>query len=244
MQGFVNEILPIVIAEHIRYTRVHGRIIILNLFSGEYSILNETATFLWDLVLSSPSFSGATTAFAEKFGIDSLCSQNDLRVFIDDCISRHLLTTESDSARVEVPTHWVNRSMTLLSAWWCLLTVKRSLRILGFSETYKENMGLKYSGMRLTCERDTRLTNSLKVFRLAENGFGVRTADIDCLPQSLALHRFLLAGGFKVNHCIGVRRFPFGAHAWVELNGKPIYDSVGFVKKFTPISKIPSCHVS
>jgi hypothetical protein len=239
----VDERIALVVPEHIRFANVHGRIVLLDLREGEYSILDEVATFLWDLVLSGPKLGEAVAAFVEQFGVSSSQSRNDLEVFIEDCVSRRLLTTGTESTRQPRTMHLVSRPMNLFSAWSYLRAVKRSLRNRGFSETYKESMCLN-PGIALTCERHSTLANALSRFRFAENGLAVSNADIDCLPRSLALHRFLLAGGVAVDHCIGVRRFPFGAHAWVELSGMPIYDSPTFVEGFTTIATISACSAS
>ena len=52
-----------------------------------------------------------------------------------------------------------------------------------------------------------------RALSLAENFFIIASAPKDCLPRSLSLYRFLLIAGVPADHVIGVRRFPFQAHA-------------------------------
>jgi hypothetical protein len=241
---FAGERMVLTVSDHIRFCNVHGRIILMDLCDGEYSILDEAATFLWDLVRLGPTFDEATTTFARKFGITSVQGHNDLMAFIDDCVSQRLLTTESERIQRAGAPESLHKPMTLLQAWLCLRRARKSLRKRGFAETYSEHMNLQFAGTQLSCDMGATMENALRVFRYAENGFAVRNADIDCLPRSLALHRFLLAGGVVVDHCIGVRRSPFGAHAWVEVSGRPIYDSSEFVEEFTLIARIPACIAS
>jgi hypothetical protein len=241
---FAGERIVLTVSDHIRFCHVHGRIILMDLCDGEYLILDEAATFLWDLVCLGPTVDEATTAFAKKFGITPVQGHNDLIAFIDDCVSQRLLTTQTEPIRRARTTESLRKPMTLLHAWLCLRGARKSLRKRGFAETYSEHMHLQFAGTQLSCDIDATIKNALRVFRYAENGFAVRNADIDCLPRSLALHRFLLAGGVAVDHCIGVRRFPFGAHAWVEVSGRPIYDSPEFIEEFTLITRIPACIAS
>jgi hypothetical protein len=87
-------------------------------------------------------------------------------------------------------------------------------------------------------DAEMSLSTAIRVFQRAENFFSTRYAGIDCLPRSLALHRFLLSVGLNANHCIGVRCFPFGAHAWVEVKGTLVCDSESFVNKYNEISRV------
>lgn len=47
----------------------------------------------------------------------------------------------------------------------------------------------------------------------------------DCLPRSLAVYLLLRRGGIPATFHIGVRRYPFGAHAWVEWEGRRLDDA-------------------
>lgn len=56
---------------------------------------------------------------------------------------------------------------------------------------------------------------------------GVRTATryyyrrrLDCLPRALAIFILLRSRGVPATLRIGVKRYPFGAHAWVECLGE------------------------
>lgn len=48
---------------------------------------------------------------------------------------------------------------------------------------------------------------------------------LDCLPKALTTHCLLLAQGVPTALCIGVRRYPFAGHAWVEAGGETLDDS-------------------
>lgn len=80
------------------------------------------------------------------------------------------------------------------------------------------------------------LRTATRVFMRAEALRGRVDASLDCLPRSLALHAFLRGCGLGSTHVMGVRRYPFGAHAWVELEGRPVLDDPAVVAGFRPLS--------
>lgn len=49
---------------------------------------------------------------------------------------------------------------------------------------------------------------------------------LDCLPRAMAVHLLLRYRGVPATLCIGVKRFPFAAHAWVECEGRVLDGSV------------------
>lgn len=63
----------------------------------------------------------------------------------------------------------------------------------------------------------------------------------NCLPQSLALCRVLRKQGLPAQIRIGVQvnAQPFQAHAWVELDGVPLGQSVDAYKAFDRLSADP-----
>jgi hypothetical protein len=59
----------------------------------------------------------------------------------------------------------------------------------------------------------------------------------DCLPRSLALARALRMTGFDADLCIGVRTFPFGAHAWVELGDAAVDETPDRISEYALIAR-------
>jgi hypothetical protein len=60
----------------------------------------------------------------------------------------------------------------------------------------------------------------------------------ECLEQSLALFVLLRRRGVPVELRIGVQRYPFLAHAWVEHEGRPINEREEFVAQLTPFPSV------
>ena len=56
-----------------------------------------------------------------------------------------------------------------------------------------------------------------------------------CLPWSMAMARYLVGLGFEAQLILGVRRKPWGAHAWVQAGDTVLSDYCDIVRPFTPI---------
>ena len=69
-----------------------------------------------------------------------------------------------------------------------------------------------------------RLHRTLEAVRTASRYYHRRR--LDCLPRSLAIYALLRRQGVPATLRIGVKRFPFAAHAWVECLGEVLDDSI------------------
>ncbi|MBL8650248.1 MAG: lasso peptide biosynthesis B2 protein [Sphingopyxis sp.] len=59
-----------------------------------------------------------------------------------------------------------------------------------------------------------------------------------CVPDSLALARFLWRRGIPGELYFGVRLDPFAAHAWVQLGDMILSDNVNVVADYTPVFRL------
>jgi hypothetical protein len=87
-----------------------------------------------------------------------------------------------------------------------------------------------------------RDADALGAFCRAEAFLPSRMGDLDCLPRALALLAFLRHASRHPVFVIGVKRFPFTAHAWVELGGKPVLENArdeSRITSFRPILRVP-----
>lgn len=60
-------------------------------------------------------------------------------------------------------------------------------------------------------------------------------ARIRCLERSLVLYYGLKRNGVPVVLRLGVRAYPFGAHAWLELEDDPVNETPDRLRDFQPI---------
>lgn len=63
-----------------------------------------------------------------------------------------------------------------------------------------------------------------------------------CLPRSLLLFWLLRARHRSVTVCLGVNKNTtvLQGHAWVELDGAVVGDTVPFIRRYTPILRLPT----
>ena len=107
-----------------------------------------------------------------------------------------------------------------------LVLVDVGLRFLGFSRVF---LFVDRRMRRALTEAAAMPAQRRIVYRVLE---AVRTASrhyyrrrLDCLPRSLAIFVLLRRRGVPARLHIGVKRFPFAAHAWVECFGEVLDDS-------------------
>ena len=71
---------------------------------------------------------------------------------------------------------------------------------------------------------DTAMAAFHRAERLVFSGRGLD----DCLPRSLALFVYLRRCNLTARHFIGIKRYPFAAHAWVEHADKILMEAAHF----------------
>lgn len=219
--------------DNCRFCRVGGRVVVLNLRTGRYHVLGVAAAHIWTLAVNGARVGAIVESVQMSFGVDPRVAARDVTAFLKTCTASTLLSphaADTSAARLPAP----RRQLTTFVALGAIFGTRRTLRIRGFPAAYARQRQFR----RAEGVADISLSAALRVFSRAENFFSVGNAGADCLPRSLALHRFLLSAGFEAAHVLGVRCDPFAAHAWVEVNGGPVCDSTSHVARFTPIARI------
>ena len=69
------------------------------------------------------------------------------------------------------------------------------------------------------------IDDPISSFRRAESVLPSLKGDLDCLPRALGLFAFLRHAARAPELVIGVKRYPFTAHAWVEIDGTPMLEN-------------------
>ena len=99
-------------------------------------------------------------------------------------------------------------------------------RVLGFPRVFRfvDRWGRRsVEAASLVVQRRT-LHRTLEAVRTASRYY--HRQRLDCLPRSLAIYVLLRRQGVPAMLRIGVKRFPFAAHAWVECLGEVLDDSL------------------
>jgi hypothetical protein len=218
---------------------IQGSVVILDLKTQAYHILNPVGTSMWNALVSEEDAAHALQVLQNRYSAEPTRIQADLEAFRRNCLEMGFLQKDKPApippsgVRVEA---W-RRGFLAMRAWWSLFRTGRSLSAKGFSWTYQD-----YARIPIPKEAedsDLVLKRALSAFRTAENFFLSKRAPSDCVPRSLALFRFLRSAGLEVEHRIGVRRFPFQAHAWVEHHGRVVLDNPARRTVYGRLASIP-----
>jgi hypothetical protein len=225
----------------IRHAEVEGCRIILDLRSESYRVLDQVGGTMWSILTGEVAKDAALADLCDKYEVAPARLEADLAAFAARCVAEQLLEPAGDPPRppesATIPGAHGGRGRrrplpAVLSALRSLVATQRAISRDGFRATYERYalITVRHPGLSLS------LAEAVRAFGRAENFFVVRRAPDDCLVRSLSLYRFLRGAGNPAEHVIGIRRFPFQAHAWVECAGAVVLDAraVGF----TPLARM------
>lgn len=219
-------------APWLRHAEVAGCRVILDLRVERYRVLNQAASMMWCALTGESSVAGAIEALSATYQVEESRLISDLETFARQCLEGGLLTHAGGECEASYTDAQAVRHAgpSIMLALYSLVATARSVRRHGFAATYKRYERLARG------ESSQPGAKALRAFSRAENLFVAARAPDDCLVRSLALFRFLNRSGCRAVHVIGVQRFPFRAHAWVECDGQPALQSS--VERYTPLARI------
>jgi len=230
--GGIDQVPRLYCAQQLRSVVVADHLVMLDLAVGEYVVLDEIATAMWQQLLLSPDERDIQT-IAQKFSAAISVVATDMAGFASEQMTaRRLCPVRASEPARGAPTPY--RWPSVARAWWERTRAERDLRS-GFAAAYHDRTNPPAARVNAdACDPADRVVAK---FAAAENFYPSRKAPLDCLPRSLALVRFLRTAGWAAEHVIGVAMYPFQAHAWVELSGKPIREGRTFTNRFTVIQR-------
>jgi hypothetical protein len=211
-------------AAAIRTAKIDGIVVVLDLRTNSYLLLDKTATAMFEVLTTQPDHDVRVAHLAARLGTTASVIEADLRDFTTDCFRRGMLSIHPPPPMRRPDTVTASHATGLaLRAWWSLLTTCYRLKWRSLAAAYEACARLPKP--ILPAEPPAQLVRRAeRAFLIAENLFPLRTAPRDCLPRSLALFSFLNSLGIACDHNIGVIRTPFTAHAWVEVGGSPVLE--------------------
>ena len=97
--------------------------------------------------------------------------------------------------------------------------------VFGFPRVFLlvDRWGRRSTHVRSLTEQRRIVHRTVKAVRTATRYYYRRR--LDCLPRALTIFVLLRRRGVPATLRIGVKRYPFGAHAWVECLGEVLDDS-------------------
>jgi hypothetical protein len=223
----------------IRHARIDGLVMVMNLETETYQVLDEAATSIWGAYLDA---NGERPRMREilrpQYGDAESVLDEHISGFIDSCRSLGLLVDHRSDAPAPPPRRARAGRWPSVLAWRAMASTAFRLRRHGFAETYRE-LGRSRWNERAAGAGVARET-ALAAFVRAENLFWFQRAPRDCLPRSLSLYAFLSQLGFPAVHRIGGRRFPgLAMHAWVESAGEVVLDDAEKIAEYEVLASLP-----
>src|ERR1700730_9769223 len=160
------------VCPNIRCCEVQGLLVILDLQTEGYYVLDSVGTSMWKALLSTMDGARASQMLLSEYSIERVRLEADLAAFQNQCVERGFLQEIEPETRAAIPvrTFMPQRRFLTLRAWWCLLRTVRSLSVRGFARTYE-----KYSQLPIPAAdfdpSDELLGEGLVAFTRAENWF-------------------------------------------------------------------------
>ncbi|HEV3089034.1 MAG TPA: lasso peptide biosynthesis B2 protein [Candidatus Elarobacter sp.] len=223
-------------AHSIRHANVDGLQVLLDLTTASYYVLDDSASAMWSIVTAASEPEAALAELASSFAVEPERLRRDFDAFVAQCVERGFLE-RSPPASVHMTVAARARPAAFLLAavaWRSIVGTRLALAREGFGAVYD-----RYARLPLAAD-GVGLKRAVAAFRRAENFSLSRQAPDDCLARSLALFRFLRLAGVPAAHVIGVRRIPFEAHAWVEVDGRPVLDDSPSRAGMTSLARLAS----
>jgi hypothetical protein len=233
--------MKLYVSRNALYEEIQGLLVILDLQTEAYYILDQVGTAMWKTLLAMDDEAEALRALQNEYSVEPTRLKSDLEAFRRRCIEQGFLQEEETEWKIDSPLYVDagQQNLLILRAWCCLFRTARCLSAKGMSRTYQQYRRLPIPRVKFG-DPDDLLKDAVAAFALAENFFLIKSAPKDCLSRSLALFHFLRSAGLPVEHCIGVRRFPFQAHAWVEYHGRVVQDNPSRQSMFRTLARIPA----
>jgi hypothetical protein len=229
-------------ANHVRYAWIDDRVVILDLRTEAYFALDPTASSMWREVTSPYAADEGLRRLEQRYAVEPARLEADFHAFVRRCIEAEWLADveTAPAPRQRAAGRRRGRWLLTLRAWWTLLATARSLAARGFAATYARLSRPESGKETADGAQDELFSTAMRAFARAEQFVYLKRAPADCLPRSLALFEFLRSLGFAVEHRIGVRQFPFAAHAWTEYRGHVVHDDPENISRYTVISSLPA----
>lgn len=221
-------------AAHIRYEIVDDRAILLESESGTYFVLDGLATEIWLYLLDDRA--RTLINIQSQFGINEADLIVEIDRFRDECLHRRFLSKNKPDFHPVKRRAKFFYKMLGLRAWAALIRSQWLLERRGFHRAFEMIQMLAKPAAESTSSIDPQAARS--IFLKAESAYWLKRQPEDCLPRSIALYTFLLQVGLSAEFIIGVCRYPFQAHAWVEVDGIPVIDEQEAVNNYAPIVRI------
>lgn len=241
------------VAEHVRTARDEDGLVLLDLRTGQYITLNEVAGAIWAANAGGANEDAIVRSLAGRFDVPVEQVQQDvaatLRSFAD---SGWIVPQEAGgppietrprpadpapgnaegSTPTEAPPPSAGSFVWRARAFLTLIGVDLLLLLFRFRRLYSLLERRRQTAQR--ADPATLATICRAVDRAAASYFKRAW----CLQRSAACVLLLRGQGFPARLVLGVRTFPFEAHAWAEVDGAVVNDQLDYVARFQVLDRV------
>jgi Transglutaminase-like superfamily/Coenzyme PQQ synthesis protein D (PqqD) len=213
------------IVRHVSFGRRADETFLLNRKTGKYYKLDDVGSELWTLLRQPIDMPAILRELSAIYEMPPEALDADVTRVIDALV--HYGMIEVAAADNEVPRP---------SLAWCfvqLIWIKVSLMIFGFGRTVRWYRQQATAATAIAAN-DPVVEQIVHRVSAAASLFPGRAF---CLERSLILHRELRRRGVDSRVRFGVFPYPFFAHAWVEVGGRPISEIDENMDMLTPLDE-------
>jgi Transglutaminase-like superfamily/Coenzyme PQQ synthesis protein D (PqqD) len=222
---------------------LEGELLVLDLRTQAYYVFDHVATAMWQALIELGDRERVLERLHRLYDADTRRLADDLDALVARLIASGFAGWSAappngagDEPAFARPPRV--RNVSAVRAWWWLARTVLHLRRDGVAGAFRRSKALTGVDAVPVDMREELVERAVRAFARAENLFVMRKAPRDCFPRSIALFCFLRQLGVPVEHRVGVERFPFRAHAWVEYDGRVLSDHDGNRRAFTTIARI------
>lgn len=219
--------MPLSLSNEVSFCCVDDQTFLLDLRSGRYSQLHQPAAIAFERLRLGQSLDGAALEALSPLVDAGLLEIRDedfrpAEICAATPIARSLLDTDG------VP----GDGRAVMVALLRFATVSIRLRLAGLTPVLRGIARRKDALLARDHGRGTDPKRAAGAFLGLDALIGRRDR---CLPRSIALASWLIAGGAPADLVFGVTGRPFHAHCWVQLDDLLVSDRLEHVRDYTPI---------
>ena len=227
--------------------RLDEEVVLMNLRTNKVFSLNRTGARAWELLQTGHDWPGIRSVLLGEFDVepealdleletlaDSLAAEGFVHEDIADPALRASTRASAGKRRTggrstprvaSVATAW----LTMRMAGWSLAlpVLKRLLPLPTLARLMSQGSG---STRQCSDDDNRRIVRSAgRVYRLRRRG--------SCLERSMVAYRYLSGAGADPQLVVGVRKEERDVigHAWVLVDGSPLYESSVALESFVPV---------
>lgn len=190
---------------------------LLHIGTGGVHLCNGSVAALWRNVIAGYSFSEMARNISLDFSISEQRAREDVQTFIEDLLRRRLILREKPVRRRVGPAWLVAKAL------WKLTVYDLKVLLSGFRSIHR---ALERQNFAAPVSPPTQRKIIEHVTHAVALASTLYWRPVQCLHRSVVLARMLRALGIPAQLVIGYRLSPFFSHAWVEVNGRVVNDSL------------------